>query len=61
MIIKGPSPTPVLIWRLFSAILGIFFSVFFNFVYVTLCPYAFSTDYAMVDHYNYINHFESLL
>lgn len=51
----------VLAWKLFGALLGIFFSVFFNLVYVTLCPYAFDTDYAMTDHYNYINHFESLL
>jgi hypothetical protein len=51
----------VLVWRLFGAILGIFFSVFFNLVYVTLCPYAWDTDSAKVDHYNYINHFESLL
>ena len=51
----------VLAWRLFGAILGIFFSVFFNLVYVLLCPYAFDIDYAAVDHYNYINNFEALL
>ena len=61
MNIEEPPITPVLAWRFLIAIFGIFFSVFFNLVYVTLCPYAFSCDYAAVDRYNYINHFEALL
>ena len=51
----------IIAWRLFGAFLSIFFSVFFNFVYVTLCPYAWDIDYGKVDYYNYINHFENLL